>query len=220
MNARTLGLIGATLIVAALAGCASKKTDDSTQASTATEPAVATPAPGEPAFTPPPPPAQSAAPVTGLNPGPGTAAGKAGPADGGAAVVTSTGSAADGFENDAANYTGDTRTTVIYFAFDKADIPAVAYPTLKAHAKHLAGNPAARLTIQGHGDERGTPEYNIALGERRAMTLKNFLVLNGAAGTQVEPVSYGEEKPAELGHDEIAWAKNRRGELVYSAGNP
>ena len=220
MNTRTLGFIGTTLIVAALAGCATKKTDDSAQAGKATAPAEATPAAGGPDFTPPPAPAQSLAPVPATRQQAAATTGTAAASSASQGAAGAAAGPADGFENDAANYTGDTRTGVIYFAFDKADIPAAAYATLKAHAKHLAGNPSARVTLQGHCDERGTPEYNIALGERRAKTLKNFLVLNGAADAQVELVSYGEEKPAELGHDEMAWAKNRRGEIVYTAGNP
>lgn len=125
-----------------------------------------------------------------------------------------------GFESNSANYSGDTRTRVIYFGFDQSAIPSAAYASLKAHAKHLAAKPAARLTVEGHADERGTPEYNIALAERRAQTVVNFLVLNGAKKAQLDVVSFGEEKPAELGHDEMAWAKNRRAVLSYTAGQP
>lgn len=142
----------------------------------------------------------------------GTAAGNAGTSG----LVDGAG----GFESDPANYSGDTGTRVIYFAFDRAEIPAAAYATLKAHARHLAANPGATLRLEGHADERGTPEYNVALAERRGKIVQQFLVLNGARATQLEVISYGEEKPAVLGSDDLSWAKNRRVELAYSAGQP
>lgn len=144
----------------------------------------------------------------------GTAAGNAGTSG----LVD--GDGAGGFESDPANYSGDTGTRVIYFAFDRAEIPAAAYATLKAHARHLAANPGATLRLEGHADERGTPEYNVALAERRGKIVQQFLVLNGARATQLEVISYGEEKPAVLGSDDLSWAKNRRVELTYSAGQP
>lgn len=125
-----------------------------------------------------------------------------------------------GFENNPSNYTGDTRTRTIYFAFDRSEIPQAAYASLKAHAGHLAKTPSAKLRLEGHADERGTPEYNIALGERRGNSVRQFLVLSGAKSSQIEVISYGEEKPATLGSDELSWAKNRRAELVYTAGQP
>lgn len=144
----------------------------------------------------------------------GTAAGNAGTSG----LVD--GDGAGGFESDPANYSGDTGTRVIYFAFDRAEIPAAAYATLKAHARYLAANPGATLRLEGHADERGTPEYNVALAERRGKIVQQFLVLNGARATQLEVISYGEEKPAVLGSDDLSWAKNRRVELAYSAGQP
>jgi peptidoglycan-associated lipoprotein len=127
---------------------------------------------------------------------------------------------ADGFESNPANYTGDTNTKVIYFAFDRAEIPKAAYKTLKAHAKYLAENPTVDVKVGGHCDERGTPEYNVALGERRAQTVRDFLVMNGARSEQIKTVSFGEERPAELGHDELSWAKNRRAKLAYGDDRP
>lgn len=208
MKVTSLKVLAAAALAVTIVGCASKKAVDSTAGDAAAPaPAAAAPAPAPAAasnFTPTPAPA-TAKPAT-----PVPVAGKP--------VVAAP--SADGFENDAANYTGDTRTRVIYFAFDKSDIPSAAYGTLKAHAKHLAGNSAAKLTMEGHADERGTPEYNVALAERRAKSVVQFLVLNGAKAEQIEVVSFGEEKPAELGHDELSWAKNRRAELVYTAGKP
>ncbi len=104
---------------------------------------------------------------------------------------------------------------VVYFDFDTAEIRPEYVPTLRAHAEYLVNSPAARLVIEGHCDERGSREYNIALGERRAEAVKRFLEAEGVSPVQLETVSYGEERPVDLGHNEEAWAKNRRGELVY-----
>ena len=109
---------------------------------------------------------------------------------------------------------------VVYFDFDKSAIRADAYEALQAHAQYLAGKQSATIRIEGHADERGTREYNMALGERRAKAVVSFLTANGAAGTQLEVVSYGEEKPLADGHEEGSWAQNRRAELVYTAEAP
>ena len=86
---------------------------------------------------------------------------------------------------------------------------------LDAHANFLRSNPSYKVTVEGHADERGTPEYNIALGERRANAVKMYLQGKGVSADQISIVSYGKEKPAVLGHDEAAYAKNRRAVLVY-----
>jgi len=86
---------------------------------------------------------------------------------------------------------------------------------VQAHAGYLAANPGTEITVEGHADERGTPEYNLALGERRAMALRKQLVLLGATAGQIRTVSYGEERPAVEGSDESAYAMNRRVEIVY-----
>jgi peptidoglycan-associated lipoprotein len=104
---------------------------------------------------------------------------------------------------------------VIYFDFDKSAIKDEFRDIIAAHAKYLADNPNATVTVEGHTDERGTREYNLALGERRAAAVKQMLILQGAAASQINTISYGEERPAALGHDEQAWALNRRAELVY-----
>ncbi|HDK38410.1 MAG TPA: peptidoglycan-associated lipoprotein Pal [Thiolapillus brandeum] len=104
---------------------------------------------------------------------------------------------------------------VVCFDFDRAEIRPEYVDTLRAHAEYLVNSPATRLTIEGHCDERGSREYNIALGERRADSVKRFLEAEGVSPVQLETVSYGEERPVALGHDEDAWAKNRRAELVY-----
>ena len=104
---------------------------------------------------------------------------------------------------------------VIYFDFDQAEIRPEFLPMLRAHADYLINNPSARLVIEGHCDERGSREYNIALGERRANAVRRFLEAEGVSPLQLETISYGEERPAVPGHNEEAWAKNRRAELVY-----
>lgn len=104
---------------------------------------------------------------------------------------------------------------VIYFDFDSNEIKPEYAPTLQVHGRYLAAHPEVRVTVEGHTDERGSQEYNLALGERRAEAVKRVLVLNGATAEQVEGVSYGEEKPAAPGNGEQAWSQNRRAELVY-----
>ena len=106
-------------------------------------------------------------------------------------------------------------TRVIYFDFDQNTIRSEFMDTLAAHADYLAGHPGVTVILEGHADERGTREYNIALGERRANSVRQTLMLQGGSSTQLESVSYGEEKPAVPGHDESAWQMNRRVELVY-----
>lgn len=103
---------------------------------------------------------------------------------------------------------------VVYFDFDSSVVHDDSMPMLKAHAEFLVGN-GNTITVEGHCDERGTREYNIALGERRADAVRRILLANGVAANQIKIVSYGEERPAALGHDEQAWAMNRRSELMY-----
>jgi peptidoglycan-associated lipoprotein len=105
---------------------------------------------------------------------------------------------------------------VIYFDFDQSEIKPKYQDVLAAHGEYLATHPEKSVTVEGHTDERGSREYNLALGERRAQAVQKILLLNGAAGEQVDIVSYGEEKPADPGHNEQAWSQNRRAELVYS----
>jgi len=104
---------------------------------------------------------------------------------------------------------------VIYFEYDSAEISGADQDTLAAHAGFLASNPGQRITLEGHTDERGSREYNIALGDRRALSVQRILELNGTGGDQVSVVSYGEEKPAADGHSDAAWRLNRRVEIVY-----
>ncbi|MFZ5756582.1 MAG: peptidoglycan-associated lipoprotein Pal [Pseudomonadota bacterium] len=206
MRVFTLKALTAAVLVVAVAGCTKTKTDDSASTAATVPSNTAAVAP-------------AASTDTTTSQG-GNFAGQDNFAGAGGTASGNGGASASGFENNPGNYTGDTRTRVIYFGFDRAEVPSAAYATLKAHARALAGNPNARLKLEGHADERGTPEYNVALAERRANAVQKFLELNGAKAGQIEVVSFGEEKPADLGHDELAWAKNRRAELVYTAGNP
>ncbi|MDR0248009.1 MAG: peptidoglycan-associated lipoprotein Pal [Burkholderiales bacterium] len=104
----------------------------------------------------------------------------------------------------------------VFFAFDSYVVEDQYRPLVEAHARYLVRNPNARMTLQGHADERGTHEYNIALGQRRADAVKRMLLLLGAKEAQIETVSFGKEKPRNLGHDETAWAENRRVDIVYA----
>ncbi len=104
---------------------------------------------------------------------------------------------------------------VIYFDFDSSDIRNEFIDVIAAHGRFLAGNATVRVRLEGHSDERGSREYNIGLGERRAQTVKRALALQGVQDSQIATVSYGEERPAAIGSDENAYSKNRRVEIVY-----
>ena len=104
---------------------------------------------------------------------------------------------------------------VVYFDYDTADILPEFNAQLQAHGQFLAQNPNNQLRLEGHADERGSREYNIGLGERRAQAVRRVLMLQGATGTQLTTVSYGEERPAQTGSDDESWRLNRRVELVY-----
>lgn len=102
--------------------------------------------------------------------------------------------------------------TVFYFDFNKTILKPESLVALRIHAQRLVSSPA-NIKLQGHADERGTREYNIALGERRAMAVKEFLVLQGVNGGSIETISYGEERPAVPGSSDASWALNRRVEI-------
>src|ERR1043166_2366768 len=104
---------------------------------------------------------------------------------------------------------------VIYFDFDSSEIKGEGRDIVAAHAKYLSKNTNLKVRLEGHTDERGSREYNIGLGERRAQSVRRALLLQGAAEGQISTVGYGEERPAVAGSDEAAWAKNRRVEIVY-----
>lgn len=127
---------------------------------------------------------------------------------------------ADNFHNHSSNYEASTDTRKVYFAFDKSTVPSASFGALKAHASHLKNNGNARVRLAGHTDERGTREYNVALGERRAKAVQKYLRLQGVSEDQMETVSYGEEKPARSGTSDMDYAHNRRVEIEYRAGRP
>ena len=147
------------------------------------------------------------------------------------AVPAETGAASSGLGGDASAGAGTTGTAltpqqqalaaiqqknVVYFDYDSAEISQDYVPVVAAHASYLVKYPTARVRLEGHTDERGSREYNIGLGERRAQTVRRALLAQGVAESQITTVSYGEERPAAAGADESAYAKNRRVELVQA----
>ncbi len=138
------------------------------------------------------------------------------------------GDAAIGLDDDGALLVGDpnAQTTyngpselkdnnTVYFAYNSENIQDSYLSVIQSHAQYLKSNPNARIIIEGHTDERGTPEYNIALGERRARSVARYMSNLGVDVNQLSIVSYGEEKPVVEGHNEEAWSKNRRAVLNY-----
>ena len=103
----------------------------------------------------------------------------------------------------------------IYYDYDQYDIKPEYRPVVEAHAQQLRANPAMKIRIEGNGDERGSREYNLALGQRRAEGVKKMMLLLGVSDKQVEAISFGEEKPVAAGHDESAWSQNRRSDIAY-----
>ena len=104
---------------------------------------------------------------------------------------------------------------MIYFDFDQSDIRPEFTEMLVAHGQYLTENAGMSLRLEGHADERGTREYNVGLGERRAQVVRRTLLLQGASVAQLNTLSFGEERPGVLGSDETAWSQNRRVEFVY-----
>jgi len=104
---------------------------------------------------------------------------------------------------------------VVNFDFDRAEVKEDFYNVVKMHAEYMSLNKDASLTVKGYCDERGTQEYNLALGERRANAVKNALVAQGVSPSRISVISFGEENAVDAGHNEAAWAKNRRTEFSY-----
>ncbi len=173
--------IMAAIAIVALAGCASKGTQEAA-------------------------PVEDKGGTTATAPGASTA-GAGGTVVGG----TATGQPA---HRDPANVLSQKRS--IYFDFDEYVVKDQYRAVVEAHAKYLQGNRTLRVTLQGNTDERGTREYNIALGQRRADAVKKLMLLLGATDVQIETVSFGKEKPRREGHDETSWAENRRVDIVYA----
>ena len=103
----------------------------------------------------------------------------------------------------------------VYFAYDNFDVDSKYTPLVQAHGLYLQAHPQVQIRVEGNADERGSREYNLALGEKRAEIVAKQLELMGAKTAQVEAVSYGEERPKAAGHDEEAWAENRRADIRY-----
>lgn len=103
----------------------------------------------------------------------------------------------------------------VYFAFDSYQVESEYLPAVEAHAKWLAAHPNVKIVIQGNTDERGGSEYNLALGQKRSDAVKQRMQLLGVPASRIETVSFGKEKPVATGHDEEAWAQNRRADIVY-----
>ena len=118
---------------------------------------------------------------------------------------------------DSSGSMGGTETLqgIFYFDYDQAIVKRSGHGELNKHARVLSGDSLLRIRLEGHADERGTREYNLALGERRANAVRAYLVAQGASRSQIEVISYGEEKPINAGHTESSWAQNRRVEIVY-----
>jgi peptidoglycan-associated lipoprotein len=111
---------------------------------------------------------------------------------------------------------GSLSSRIIYFEFDSAKLTSESIEILEVHGNFIAGNGEVTVRLEGHADERGSREYNIALGDRRAQSVRRVLLFQGASVDQVETVSYGEEQPAVTDHTEEAWSLNRRVELIYT----
>jgi peptidoglycan-associated lipoprotein len=184
-------LIAVAFAATLLAACASQETQDSAPVEDASAAKGATTAPG---------------PTTT-----GTAGG-AGPSATAATPASPSSGSATSPPKDAASILSKRS---VYFDYDMFVVKDEYRPIIEAHAKFLRDNRQAKLILQGHTDERGGPEYNLALGQKRAESVKRALTLLGAAESQIETVSFGEEKPRNTGHDEAGWAENRRCDIVY-----
>lgn len=104
---------------------------------------------------------------------------------------------------------------VIYFEYNESEIQEQYRAVIEAHATYLSQNPQVTVTLEGHADERGSREYNLALGERRSMAVEQQFSVLGVSTSQIRTVSYGEERPISAGHDESSWGLNRRVEIIY-----
>jgi peptidoglycan-associated lipoprotein len=157
------------------------------------------------------PTTDSAAPVEDRNVGSGTS----GAATSGTTTGNVTGTASGSQSNRLRDPSSILSKRNVYFDFDSYAVKDDYKPLIDAHARYLQGDKGARMTIQGNTDERGSREYNIALGQRRADAVKKMMMLLGATDAQIETVSFGSEKPRNPGHDEGAWTENRRDDFVY-----
>ncbi|MFA5684002.1 MAG: peptidoglycan-associated lipoprotein Pal [Lysobacteraceae bacterium] len=132
-------------------------------------------------------------------------------------VVTPTAPVDDRYTPESLDTDSCLRQRVIYFDFDQSNVRSEAAAQIACHAKYLRDRPSARITLEGHADERGSREYNLGLGERRGNAVNQALIGSGGAASQLTVVSYGEERPVALGSSETSWQQNRRVEIVYTA---
>ena len=183
----------AAFVIAALAGCASTGTEDAAPVEDKA-PAATAPGAGTGATT----SGTTTTPIGGVSGGAGA------PASGATSAAAL---------KDPRNILSKRN---IYFDYDQFTVKDEYKPIVEAHAKYLQANRGARAIIQGNTDERGTREYNIALGQKRADAVKNLMLLLGATEIQIETVSFGKEKPRREGHDEPSWAENRRADIVHA----
>lgn len=139
--------------------------------------------------------------------------GKAGQTDG--SSVSKSGVAPVDLGKPVQDAAGPNGANLVYFDFDSYVIKPDYQGVIESHARHLRADNKRKTVIEGHADERGGREYNLALGQKRSEAVRRALGLLGVNDSQVEAVSFGKEKPADLGHDEAAWAKNRRAEISY-----
>lgn len=145
----------------------------------------------------------------------GTFSGQPGGAQSGGVAEGGLGAGGAFDDSAAAGPRASMRNRTIYFDFDRDEVKAEFRQIIADHGRYLAANPSARVRLEGHADERGSREYNIGLGERRAQSVRQALLLQGAGASQLTTVSYGEERPAATGSDEESWSLNRRVEIVY-----
>lgn len=138
------------------------------------------------------------------------------PADTGAGVQPNTGSTV--VPGSRADFLQQAGTDTVLFALDSSDVDSEAQAILQRQAQWLQRNPNVRVTVEGHCDERGTREYNLALGDRRANSAKNYLASNGVATSRISVISYGKERPVATGSDEASYAQNRRAVTVVPVG--
>jgi peptidoglycan-associated lipoprotein len=158
---------------------------------------------------------QPAAPVEDQSAAAAAAAAKDGAATSGTTTSGVSGSATGAGANPLKDPNNILSKRSIYFEFDSFVVEDKYKAQIDAHAKYLSANRSAKVTLQGHTDERGSREYNIALGQKRADAVKRAMTLMGVQDVVIETVSYGKEKPKREGHDEAAWAENRRVDIVY-----
>lgn len=187
MQIRHVAIVVVLVMGGWLAGCAT---------GTATQPAPGQDGPGARTT---PAPAQRGAPGTGSDT---QAAPERGPP--GADILPGTAAEADLLSK-----------RRVHFAFDSSALDEENLEIVQAHARYLVANPNLRVTLEGHADERGTREYNLALGERRAQTVERAMRLLGVSGNRIQVTSYGEEKPLVPDSNESAWSLNRRVEIIY-----